>query len=125
MTKEFIIGHSGIVIIAGDFNFGPRELPCFETWRAFGFQSAQDLAYERWSQHTVPTCKGSTERDLLWLSPLSASLCSSVEVHDVFHDHSSVSVQLNIAYMAQTQGYPLGTCFNIRMSRLLRRGLNS
>ena len=96
VTKEFIIGFPGIVIIAGDFNFGPRELPCFETWRAYGYHSAQDLAYDRWSQPISPTCKGSTERDMLWLSPIAASLCSSVEVQDVFHDHASLSIQLDI-----------------------------
>ena len=47
VTKEFVIGLPGIVIIAGDFNFGPRELPCFDTWRAYGYQSAQDMAHDR------------------------------------------------------------------------------
>ena len=33
ITKEFVIGYSGIVIVAGDYNFGPHELSSFDAWR--------------------------------------------------------------------------------------------
>eukprot|EP00435_Cladocopium_sp_Y103_P062884 s241_g24.t1 len=96
ILREFIIGHAGLVCIAGDFNFGPRELPSFDAWRAYGFCSAQDLAAQRWLFPAVPTCKGSTERDLIWLSPMAQSLCSAVRVAEVFQDHASIMVELNI-----------------------------
>eukprot|EP00435_Cladocopium_sp_Y103_P064826 s87_g26.t1 len=96
LCQEFIIGLTSIIVLMGDFNFGPRELPCSDAWRAYGYQSAQDLAYDRWSRPVAPTCKGRTEHDMIWLSPMAASLCSGVEVQEVFHDHSSLQVHLNI-----------------------------
>ena len=96
VTKEFVIGYQGIVIINGDFNHGPQDLPCFSAWRAYGYNSAQELAHQRWHQAITPTCKGATERDMLWLSPMASSLCQAVNIQEVFHDHASVSVQLNI-----------------------------
>lgn len=96
ITKEFVIGYSGIVIVAGDYNFGPHELSSFDAWRNYGFCSAQTLAHERWNQAPAPTCKGATERDMLWLSPMAQSLCTAVEVTEVFHDHASVKVKLDI-----------------------------
>eukprot|EP00435_Cladocopium_sp_Y103_P074403 s90_g48.t1 len=100
VSREFVIGMSGIVAIMGDFNFGPRELPCFDLWRAYGFQLAQDLAFERWSRPVAATCKGKTERDMIWLSPMASLLCANIETQDVFHDHSSLRVQLNIEVLS-------------------------
>ena len=102
VTKEFVVGYQGMIIINGDFNFGPPELPCFDIWRAYGFCSAQEYANQRWHQAVAPTCKGATERDLLWMSTTAAALCQKVGVNDVFQDHASVYVQLNIDAMSPT-----------------------
>eukprot|EP00435_Cladocopium_sp_Y103_P062438 s865_g24.t1 len=102
VTKEFIVGYSGIVIVNGDFNFSPYELPCFDVWRAYGYCSAQEHARVRWSQPISPTCKSTTERDLLWLSPMALSICQSVDVEEVFQDHASVSVQLQLDFLPTT-----------------------
>ena len=96
ITQEFVVGYQGIIIINGDFNFSPHELPCFDVWRAYGFVSAQAHANHRWHQSITPTCKGATERDLLWMSPMAASLCHKVGVNEIFHDHASVYVQLQV-----------------------------
>ena len=45
------------------------------------------------------TCKGSTERDLLWLSPMASALCAKVEVSEVFHDHASLMVHLDVGML--------------------------
>eukprot|EP00438_Fugacium_kawagutii_P036701 Skav200933 [mRNA] locus=scaffold2433:377025:382227:+ [translate_table: standard] len=97
ITKTFIFGHSGHVAIQGDFNFSPHELDHFHLWKSLGWIDAQTLAENRWQQERKPTCKGSTERDLIWLSPSLASICTQVQVEDVFADHSSVSVVLELA----------------------------
>jgi hypothetical protein len=94
--KEFVLGYQGIVLIVGDFNFSPHELSSFDAWRAAGYCSAQALAALRWNQPILPTCKGATERDQIWMSPMAASLCAEVLVTDVFHDHASVAARLNI-----------------------------
>ena len=88
LTKEFVLGYQGIVLIVGDFNFSPHELSSFDAWRAAGYCSAQALAALRWNQPILPTCKGATERDQIWMSLMAASLCSEVLVTDVFHDHA-------------------------------------
>eukprot|EP00435_Cladocopium_sp_Y103_P040678 s434_g11.t1 len=102
VTKQFVIGYQGLIIINGDFNFSPHELPCFDVWRAYGFVSAQQFAFQRWGQEVQHTCKGSTERDLLWMSPLTSSLCHAVNVAEIFQDHASVSVQLSLDFLQPT-----------------------
>ena len=99
ITQEFVIGYQGIIIINGDFNFGPHELPCFNVWRSYGYCSAQEYANLLWHRAVTPTCKGATERDLLWMSPMAAALCQNVGVNDVFQDHSSVYVQLQVDWL--------------------------
>eukprot|EP00435_Cladocopium_sp_Y103_P063063 s364_g24.t1 len=99
ITRQFVIGYQGIVVISGDFNFSPQEPPSFATWQAYGYMSAQELAYQRWSQPKSPTCKGATERDMLWLSPQASAICQAVAVDEIFQDHASVSVRLNIEHL--------------------------
>ena len=89
ITKIFVFGHSGLVAICGDFNFSPFELEHFHLWRAAGWLSAQELAMQRWAHEWAPTCKGATERDLIWLSPAALSICDGIHIEDVFSDHSS------------------------------------
>eukprot|EP00435_Cladocopium_sp_Y103_P057880 s1104_g20.t1 len=102
ITQQFVIGYQGIVLINGDFNFGPTELPCFDVWRSYGYISAQAFALQRWAQPVSMTCKGATERDMIWMSPMASSLCRAVQVQEVFHDHASVSVQLDIQALRPT-----------------------
>ena len=97
ISKTFVFGHSGLVAIQGDYNFGPHELDHFHLWRSLGWTDAQSLAIERWGHEWQPTCKGSTERDMIWMSPALAALCTGFQIRDVFADHSSVSVTLAIA----------------------------
>eukprot|EP00435_Cladocopium_sp_Y103_P012254 s2578_g3.t1 len=94
LTRTFVLGHSGLIAICGDFNFSPFELEQFHHWRAAGWHCAQDYAALKWNQTWQPTCKGATERDLIWMSPALTSLCTAVRVDDVFQDHSSVSVTI-------------------------------
>ena len=96
ITKTFIFGHQGHVVVMGDFNFSPNELEHFEMWRNAGWDSAQQFAANQWHQEWAPTCKGSTERDLIWMSPSVLSLCTRVQISQVFSEHSSVSVTLRL-----------------------------
>ena len=102
LTKNFIYGHQGHVIILGDFNFGPTELEQFHLWRNAGWISAQEFAALQWQAEWHPTCKGATERDLIWMSPSIQSICTDVQVEDIFSEHSSVSIQLSLSDDAQT-----------------------
>ena len=53
-----------------------------------------NCAQTMWNQPKVFTCKGKSERDLLWLSPEGQALCREVDVQDHFMEHSTVSVGL-------------------------------
>ena len=97
LTTTFVYGHSGHVVIAGDFNFSPTELPEFLMWRRQGWTTAQELAEHRWGVPWRPTCKHSTERDILWLSPSVQSLCTGVNVEQTFADHCSVWITLALS----------------------------
>eukprot|EP00438_Fugacium_kawagutii_P007292 Skav235686 [mRNA] locus=scaffold280:101237:102061:+ [translate_table: standard] len=57
VSKTFVFGHSGLVAIQGDYNFGPHELGHFHLWRSLGWTDAQSLAEDRWSQARQPTAK--------------------------------------------------------------------
>eukprot|EP00435_Cladocopium_sp_Y103_P058197 s55_g20.t1 len=94
LTTEIVLGSQGPRVIGGDMNIDSFGLPIFDYWRSLGWQSAQDLAFERWQQPKSFTCKHSTERDLLWLSPEAAAACQWVDIADVFADHSTVTAGL-------------------------------
>ena len=68
VTNEIVIGASGCRVVVGDFNHSPQALASFDTWRAYGWRSAQDWAYEMFGQPVQMTCKGRTETELIWLS---------------------------------------------------------
>ena len=94
LTQEVVFGSQGPRLIGGDFNMGPSDSEQFHLWKRLGWQSAQQLALELWDAPITPTCKGQTERDLVWLSPEAVALCRRVCIHDVFSEHSTVSVRL-------------------------------
>ena len=73
----------------------------FDHWRRLGWCSAQELAALLWGQEWTPTCKGQTERDLIWLSPEAASLCQAVLFADVFSEHATIMTRLRVPSITQ------------------------
>ena len=92
-----MLGRSGVRLIAGDFNQSPEALEQVSVWIGEGWVECQDLALQLWNQQPVMTCKHSTRRDMIFLSPEAASLCRAVCVFDVFQEHSSVAVDLAVS----------------------------
>ena len=108
LTTELVLGLQGPRVIGGDFNLGTSDSPQFDVWRRLGWCSAQDLAFSLWGTVPSPTCKGQTERDLIWLSPEAISLCREVMLRDIFCDHSTIFVRLGISHSASlTRVWPL------------------
>ena len=95
-TREIIYGTAGVRIIAGDFNADPGALTHQKLWQQQGWVNAQTYAAEHLSHQWQPTCKNSTERDQIWLSPEAASLLRSIEIHQLFADHSTIVVKLQV-----------------------------
>eukprot|EP00438_Fugacium_kawagutii_P025911 Skav228848 [mRNA] locus=scaffold4472:1077:5912:+ [translate_table: standard] len=96
MTTNIVMGMQGIRIIQGDFNYNPGELLQQRIWRRYSWCEAQELAEQLFDHQTQMTCKNSTQRDQIWLSPEAASLMRGIHVFDLFADHKAVSVKLAI-----------------------------
>ena len=96
LTKEIVMGMSGIRMIVGDFNFEPGELTQHHLWMRYGWHNAQTLAAVTQQHEWRPTCKNANERDQIWLSPEASSLLRGIHFHDQFADHLTVAVQLQI-----------------------------
>lgn len=75
----------------GDFNQGGTEFASQAVWRHHGWREAQELLSDQFGWEIVPTCKGSTVQDQIWLSPELASALKKVEVCDYFPTHSAVA----------------------------------
>ena len=108
LSKEVVLGGHGIRLIVGDFNHDVADLSELQTWRSRGWAEAQQLAHAWWAQPIVPTCKGRTWRDFIWMSPEAQSILESVRVDDVHQEHSTVQVALGInADSVPRQVWPL------------------
>ena len=107
LTHELVLGRKGIRIISGDFNHWHGDLEQVNIWKLQGWVEAQDLAQALWQQVPQPTCKHATHRDFVFLSPEAAALCKSVEVREVFAEHSTIIAGLRLNMVASPQSWPL------------------
>ena len=89
LTEEIIDGSHGPRVIAGDLNLDLSESSLFQYWESCGWKELQQFAYERWGQEISMTCKSTTRRDYVWVSPeLLPLLCEVKLDHQMFPDHS-------------------------------------
>ena len=79
--------------MAGDFNHAPGSLMEVKQWEECGWVEIQTHACVHWGWQPKPTCKGATQRDLIYVSPELAALCTGVSVVDMFADHALVTAQ--------------------------------
>ena len=95
-SREVILGRKGIRIVCGDFNHSFSSLSEVDLWVREGWVECQDAAWQRWQQPPAATCKHSTRRDAVFLSPEAASLLESVQVFNCFADHATVVANLRL-----------------------------
>ena len=89
VTDAIVQGQKGLRFIAGDFNQSDGALPSMEQWANLGWVNVQKWAYDVLGQEIQPTCKGSTTRDHLFVSPELSAYLTNVEVQqDWFADHA-------------------------------------
>ena len=80
---------NGCRFIAGDFNQRPGVLASMRYLYEQGWADLQDLAQVRWGVQPVATCKNTTRKDFVLLSPEMQSALIGVRViSDVFPDHA-------------------------------------
>ena len=90
LTDVLIHSRQGCRYVSGDFNLTLDEIPIIEYWKSLGWKEVQELD---WSMNGVPprpTCKGTTQKDFVLVSPELAALFHSAEVLPVFADHAAV-----------------------------------
>lgn len=81
----------GLRFIGGDFNFEQGSLECFARLDHLGFRDLQSIAESRWGVTPQSTCKGSSRKDFLYVSPELQQLLVGVSVlHDIWADHSVI-----------------------------------
>ena len=84
LTEEIVLGSSGMRFISGDFNGSETDYPELQEWIDAGWQDVQTLQQRLHGTPPVPTCKGVTSPDKLFVSPELAALFISCSVKDVF-----------------------------------------
>eukprot|EP00435_Cladocopium_sp_Y103_P015415 s3974_g3.t1 len=91
LTRRIVLQSRGYRAIMGDFNATTEDLEQFEIWRQHGFREIQEVAATRWGQEVAKTCKNTTTKDLVWISPELLSKLTSVHVcSSFFPDHAVV-----------------------------------
>ena len=80
---------TGPRFMAGDWNFTPDRLQLVSHMQAAGWVEVQDHARSLTGQAVVPTCKQTTRKDFLWMSPELALGFTALRIDpQVFADHS-------------------------------------
>ena len=119
LTKNLVLGSSGLVAILGDMNHEPGELEAMRSWESLGWKEAQAIAESKWGQAPIMTCQGATQRDQIWLSPRLADLCTGVTVQDVFLGHSArwvATLQLRVRALRLGFGLDLRLFLGTRLT---------
>ena len=108
VTRELVLGSHGIRLIVGDFNHSLAQLSETDIWRQHGWAEAQEVAQLWWAQEPQATCKGTTVRDFVWLSPEALTVLSRVHVTEIFQEHSTVIAELALSSdTVSRQSWPL------------------
>ena len=90
-TERIMKNLKGPRFIMGDFNQLEGTLTQTEVWSKMGWQEVQKLHEKRTGEPVKATCKQTTTKDFLFLSPELAQFFRSVQVIDhVFSDHAAV-----------------------------------
>ena len=97
ISREVVIGHSGYRFVSGDMNCDTHDLAIFQSWQRLGWVEVQLEGLRRWGSTPMPTSKGKTIKDHVWLSPELAVHLKSVKVEDDhFPDHSVLYAELEL-----------------------------
>ena len=89
LSGSLVDSQTGLRFIAGDFNQFDQALPSMSAWCDKGWVNAQKWAYDKYGAEIKCTCKGSTVKDHLFISPELACYLQSVHVEDDwFPDHA-------------------------------------
>eukprot|EP00435_Cladocopium_sp_Y103_P013434 s711_g3.t1 len=95
LSQQVVHSSQQFAFIAGDFNQLYDSLVEPKKWEAMGWREVQQLAIERWGVTPVATCKHTSRKDFVYLSPALVQFVQSVQNSwELFADHSVLSAIL-------------------------------
>ena len=98
LLDRVLAQRTGPRFVSGDWNLEPHQFPQFERLRQNGFIDAQDLRYARLGVSPEATCKRSTRKDFLFISPELQAMFQSVSVDGTYWaDHAALLASFRYA----------------------------
>eukprot|EP00435_Cladocopium_sp_Y103_P041936 s1625_g11.t1 len=95
MTSRVLHGAQGMRIMTGDWNLERSQIPQADEWESKGWVEAQELALKLWNRPIQSTCKKTSVKDFVYLSPELVPYVLDVELNwTLFADHAVVIVHL-------------------------------
>lgn len=95
LTDRIVYGCNGPRVLAGDWNQEKSNMPQTEIWERLGWIEAQEFAKQKWQYVPVASCKRTTIKDFLYLSPEIQPFVKDVKVDwSFFPDHGVLYVEL-------------------------------
>eukprot|EP00435_Cladocopium_sp_Y103_P008923 s91_g2.t1 len=95
LTSRIVDGAQGLRMISGDWNLDRSLIPQADYWEAKGWVEAQQLANRLWNRPIMCTCKKTTVKDFLYLSPEMIPYVEDVQLDwNHFADHATILVFL-------------------------------
>ena len=89
-TTKIVQQMVGMRFIMGDFN-QEEMLPQTNLWRHMGWKEVQLLRQEHTGQEVEPTCKATTTKDFIWISPELQPFFHHLDiVPHIYPDHSAI-----------------------------------
>ena len=96
LSGEIVFGCSGPRVILGDMNSDCMDQEVFDIWQRLGWQNLQQFAHDHWGWTIQPTSKHSAVSDHIWMSPEFIELARDIGLRDVFPDHASLHVDIEV-----------------------------
>ena len=96
LTSRVVDGSTGLRMVAGDWNVDRPHLQQADVWEAQGWIEAQQLALQKWNRPLQCTCKKTSIKDYLFLSPELIPYVEDVQLDwSIFADHAVLKVYLS------------------------------
>lgn len=95
LTRQVVEGTAGPRFLMGDWNQLKHDLDTPRQWEKQGWVEVQAYAQQAWRQPVQPTCKRTTTKDFIYISPELVPHLRSVHVDDTFFaDHALLWITL-------------------------------
>ena len=92
ITYRIVHSLPGKRFIGGDFNQLDGHLEQTKIWAALGWKEVQQLSAERYGTQPELTCKHTTTKDFLWISPeLCPFFDRCILDHNLYKDHAALA----------------------------------